>query len=261
MESSQLVKNLRFLMTRRMETTNAVAVSSGIKASTLMRLLDGSSAAPRNSTLQALAIHFGVNPEQLLKADLSAKTVQLVEHKSVSEPISLLNEKEIFQIYFWNEADTTEDKDPFYYRLTNDRTWIPAPPDQKLIDLIKDKSEAPLPPVFAFKIKSYAMAPTFCRGDILYICFTPTEAEINNDGKIVRFSTPKDIKNGDFVLAFGRNNSDDKKTHGYLVVRQFFQDDTSDKNFLLTVNPNWPGERSLICERIIGKIVGLYRKF
>lgn len=260
MKSTQLVKNLRYLMEKRMETANAVAVSSGIKASTLMRLLDGSSAAPRNSTLQALAIHFGVGPEMLLKADLSVEVAELVEHKSVSEPISLLEEHEVFQLYHWNEADTTEGS-IFYRRLSNDRTWLPPPPDQELIDLIKESSEDVLPPIFAFKVKGQAMAPTINDGDIVFVRYTPTNGIFDEDGELVGFTTPNEIKSGHLVLAYCGKKDRNDKTHARMVVRQYCPDDTSDNEYLLSTNPDWPGERSLLCERIIGKIVGRYTKF
>lgn len=262
MESSQLVKNLRFLMEKRMETANAVAVSSGIKASTLMRLLDGTSAAPRNSTLQALAVHFGVHPEKLLKADLSVEVEELVEHKSVSEPISLLDEQEVFQIYHWNEADTTESNSLYYRRLSNNRTWIPAPPDQELIDLIKEKSDDLLPPIFAFKVKGNAMLPRLNDGDIVYVRYTPTDGFFDDEGHLRGFTTPEEVKSGDFVLAYvSKKDEGTKKTRGHMVVRQFCPGDACESDYLLSTNPDWPGDRSLVCERIIGKVVGLFSKF
>lgn len=263
MESSQLVKNLRFLMEKHSETTNAVAVSSGIKASTLMRLLDGSSAAPRNSTLQALAMHFGVTPGALMKLDLSVEAEELVEHKNVSEPISLLMEDEVFQVYYWNEEDTAKENTFSYRRLSNDRTWISAPPDQELIDLIKEESDALLPAIFAFTVKGNAMAPTLSDGDIVYVRYTPTEPMFDQEGDMLGFFTPNEVKNGDFVLAYGsKKDEETKKTRGYMVVRQFCKGDTTSfDDYLVSTNPDWPGERSLICERIIGKIVGRYTKF
>lgn len=262
MESSQLVKNLRFLMDKRMETANAIAVSSGIKASTMMRLLDGTSAAPRNSTLQALAMHFGVNPGALLTVDLSTQAEELVEHKSVSEPISLLNEHEAFYLYHFNEADTATENSFSSRRLTSDRTWLPAPPDQELIDLIKEKSDDLLPPIFAFKVNGDAMAPTFRDGDVLYVRFTFTEGIFSDEGKLVGFTTPDEIKSGDFVLAYSsKKDENTKRMRRHMVVRQFCPDDTGENDFLLAINPDWPGERSLICERLVGKIVGRYTKF
>ena len=117
MESSQLVKNLRFLMEKHSETANAVAVSSGIKASTLMRLLDGSSAAPRNSTLQALAMHFGVHANMLEKGDLTKEDFEPVEYKNISEPIPLLNEEDVFKVFHWNGTDSIGEKCHFHSKV------------------------------------------------------------------------------------------------------------------------------------------------
>ena len=264
MESSQLVKNLRFLMEKRMETANAVAVSSGIKASTLMRLLDGSSSAPRNSTLQALAMHFGVNPEKLLKAKLSIEIEELVEHKNITEPVSLLTEKEVFLVYCWNEADTTDNEDKLYKRLSNDRTWLPAPPDQELIDVIKSNPNSILSPIFAFKVKGDAMAPTFCDGDIVFVRYSMDDRFLKDAPPelIKRLPENIQIKNGDFVLGWTLQHlSDSEKKCGSVVVRQYCEDDVTEERFLLSTNPNWPGERVLKCHQLIGKIVGLYRKF
>ena len=262
MESTQLVKNLRFLMEKRMETANAVAVRCGVKASTMMRLLDGTSAAPRNSTLQALAMHFGVHPDKLSKADLSLEVEELVEHKSLSEPIPLLDEMEVFQIYHWNGSDTTDENGYLYRPLSKNRTWLPAPPDQEIIDLIKDSSESVVPPIFAFKVKGNAMAPKICDGDIVFVLYTRTDGCYDDEGRLRAFTTPDVVENGDFVLSYFSKKDD--KTDDYevrMVVRQFCPGDSSDNDYLVATNPDWPGERSLICERIIGKVLSFYRKF
>ena len=267
MESTQLVKNLRFLMEKRMETANAVAVSCGVKASTMMRLLDGTSAAPRNSTLQALAMHFGVNPEKLLKSDLSIEVEELIEHKNVTEPISLLSEVEVYQIYCWNESDTTEpvSNDPYslYRRLSNDRTWIPAPPDPELIDIIKQNSDSVISPIFAFTVKGDAMAPTFCEGDIVFVRYVPSETPLFAGSPEYDARQPENVrvKNGDYVLGYAYETQSDKKMRGRIIVRQYFEDDMSNKKCLLATNPNWPGERSHVCRAVLGKIVGRYTKF
>lgn len=259
MERSQLVKNLCFLMEKRRETANAVAVSCGLKASTLTRLLDGSSSAPRNSTLQALAIHFGVHPNMLEKGDLSTATEELFEHKSLSEPVPLLTEEEVIKIYYLNEEDTAKGNFFSHLRPTGERKWVPAPACQELIDLIKESSDSLLAPIFAITIEGDAMAPKFTDGDIVYILYTPTDAYFDDEGNLSCFSTPDEIKSGDFVLAFTSNKEEQKETDnqlGNMLLRQFCPGDASSKkDFLLTTNPDWPGDRTLICERIIGKPV------
>lgn len=258
MESSQLVKNLRFLMEKRMETANAVAVSCGIKASTMMRLLDGSSAAPRNSTLQALAIHFGVAPESLLNADLSVDVAKFIENKSASEPIPLLNEENIFKIYHWNGTDTIGAKGKFFRPLTGHRNWIPAPPIQEIIDLIRENENPDVSPVFALKITGNAMAPTFCDGDLVYVRHTPTSISGDSD----EFSIPDDVQDGDMVLAYCFfQSSDESRPHGHMVVREFCRDDITGHHFLIATNPKWSGRPAVDCSRVIGKVVGRYTQF
>lgn len=263
MESSQLVKNLQFLMEKRMETPNAVAVSSGIMASTLTRLLDGSSAAPRNSTVQALAMHFGVHPDMLKTADLSVAAEILEENKTTTEPIPLLDEFEVRHVYLYNGVDTTTEKSTFYFPLpSNDRQWIPAPPDSDLIDLIKANADCPVSPIFAFIVKSNAMSPTFNEGDIVYIRYTPTVREVTNNNRFTRFITTDEIKSGDYVLGYYLEpDADEKNSKGHLLVRQYFEDEAAEFGSLISTNPNWPGRKSFPYTRIIGKLVGRYCKF
>lgn len=263
MESSQLVKNLQFLMGKHKESTNAVAVSCGIKASTLKRLLDGASAAPRNSTLQALAMHFGVHPDKLQDGDLSIQTGVLEENKTTTEPIPFLDEYEVLHIYLHNGIDTPKGQKTFYFPLpSNDRTWLPPPPDKDLIDLIRDNADCRVSPIFAYKVKSNAMSPTFNEGDTVFIRYTPTVREVTNNNHFTRFITTEDIKNGDYVLGyFLEDDADEKNSHGHLLVRQYFEDEASEFGCLVSTNPNWPGRKSFPCTRIIGKVVGCYTKF
>ena len=263
MESSQLVKNLRFLMEKRFETANAIANSTGVKASTITRLLDGTSTAPRNSTLQALAMHFGVHPDMLKTADLSVAAEILEENKTTTEPIPLLDEFEVRHVYLYNGVDTPKDKNIFYFPLPSEgRTWLPPPPDKDLIDLIRDNADCPVSPIFAFQVKSNAMSPTINEGDIVYIRYTPTIREVTNNSRFTSFITTDEIKSGDYVLGYYLEpDADEKNSHGHLLVRQYFEDEAAEFGSLVSTNPNWPGRKSFPYTRIIGKVVGRYCKF
>lgn len=94
---SKLSHNLKQLMTATQLTTSKLANATGIQQPTLHRILSGSIAEPRSSTLAPIAQYFQLSVEDLRNADLtewlshkvSAPTTSSVEVPGARSPFTI----------------------------------------------------------------------------------------------------------------------------------------------------------------------------
>lgn len=182
-ERDCLVSNLNYLRTTRGESVNSIAVSCGIKASTLSRFLSGEITSPRTATLASLANYFNLTPEELVGSDVSKlpKNRPPVDDKILrSTLIPLVTGAGAASLYFldlWPYKDSEHELAPL--------CWLPPPPDSKLINFInaRDEETSDKQPVFAFTVVGSAMKPSLSDGDLVY--FANAAVWQPKDGQIV----------------------------------------------------------------------------
>lgn len=214
-----LIKNL---------TANAVAVGSGLRPSTIARILAGEIDNPRTATVESIANFFGVHLEQLEdeKADFSLTQGKI----SFKERVPLIPASEVSFADIWGPSELKVGE-------LNETDWLPAPPDKSVISFLRNNEASERAEIIAFINEGNAMEPIIQKGDTLYVA-------LYREG----FLEPK---SGDIVLAL----------HDSVVIRQI-EVTESKEIFLRAINPNWPSGNSWIgigSYELKGKVVGLYR--
>lgn len=270
-ERGRLVNNLNYLRMSRGESVNSIAVSCGIKASTLSRFLSGEIASPRTTTIASLANYFNLTTEQLIGCDVSKlpKNRPPADEKILrSTLIPLVTGAGAANLYFldlWPYKDSEHELAPL--------CWLPPPPDSKLISFIntQDEEASDKQPVFAFTIVGSAMKPSLSDGDLVY--FANAAIRAPKDGQIVlvrrvkeKFKEKSEERDRFFMNKFGEpDGTTEPPEIAEYLVRKLVKDDRG--NFFLKAT--FLGEQNselialqigkgLFDDQILGVAVGKY---
>ena len=195
-----------------------------IKQSTLFRIQSGATKDPRRSTLEPFAEWAGVSVSDLFEKDFR----QLGSSTG-----------------FDNNVDLSQ-KIPLEGRPIPVISWVAAGSLSSIETVLKDTEiDEWLPPNkdcgksgYGLKVTGMSMSPFFLPDDRIYV-----------NPEVQTF----DLQTGDLVIiaCYGETEATFKK----LIIE-------GDNKYLQPLNPNWPEQIIKLSEdcRLVGKVVGLYRK-
>lgn len=195
-----------------------------IKQSTLFRIQSGATKDPRRSTLEPFAEWAGVSVSDLFEKDFR----QLGSSTG-----------------FDNNVDLSQ-KIPLEGRPIPVISWVAAGSLSSIETVLKDTEiDEWLPPNkdcgksgYGLKVTGMSMSPYFLPDDRIYV-----------NPEVQTF----DLQTGDLVIiaCYGETEATFKK----LIIE-------GDNKYLQPLNPNWPEQIIKLSEdcRLVGKVVGLYRK-
>lgn len=84
---NRLAENVAALLKLRDMSENALAKATGIPQPTINRIVKGESREPRQSNIEAIAAHFGLQPSELLKSSPEDAVKLATLQRRVAEPI------------------------------------------------------------------------------------------------------------------------------------------------------------------------------
>lgn len=232
------IKNFRYLVDRSGLSLYEVAKKANLDYTTVYRILKSKqSNEPRARTRAVVARVFGVDPSAMSRTTFDHDTPFKVlpdeeiptQHSSPSrskEDIPLAKSTYALQVLAILDDDLPVDSDGLF----ETESWLPPLPfhskeEQKLV---------------AIKAVGNALAPMILEGDLVYL---DQVTEPKKTG----------VKNGNLVLAVAKGADS-------LVLRKLVIDDMG-QQWLMATNPDWPGQRSVACEQIVGIVTAIARQF
>ena len=233
-------RNFELLQTRSGLSWFEIARRADIDYATIYRMMNSKDGySPRSRTRERLAYVFGVDANAMRNTLFDDETPMKVRDKGdlpqedyQFNPERIPLAKSTYALDFLSILDddlpSTDDG------LFVTEKWLPPLPfqtkeDQRLI---------------AIKAIGNALAPSILEGDLVYLDKV-TERDV------------EDVKNGDFVLAVADSNPNGPRN---IVLRKLVIDDMG-QQWLMATNPDWPGQRSVACEQVVGVVIAIARQF
>jgi len=213
-----------FLEKHRTNPNDLEQKNPRIKQSTLFRIQSGATKDPRRSTLEPFAEWAGVSVSDLFEKDFRqlSKDLAFDNNVDLSKPIS------------------------FEGRPVPVISWVAAGSFSSIETVLRDAEvDEFLPPIkecgkngYGLVVTGYSMSPKFEPEDRIYV---------NPDFQV------SDLKTGDLVIVACLG--DTEATFKQLVIE-------GSTMFLQPLNPKWDEKVIKLSEgcRLVGKVVGLYRK-
>jgi SOS-response transcriptional repressor LexA len=195
-----------------------------IKQSTLFRIQSGATKDPRRSTLEPFAEWAGVSVSDLFEKDFRqlGSSTGFDNNVDLSQKIPL--EGRPIPVISWVAAGSLSSIETVL-RDTEIDEWLPPN---------KDCGKSG----YGLKVTGMSMSPFFLPDDRIYV-----------NPEVQTF----DLQTGDLVIiaCYGETEATFKK----LIIE-------GDNKYLQPLNPNWPEQIIKLTEdcRLVGKVVGLYRK-
>ena len=213
-----------FLEKHRTNPNDLEQKNPRIKQSTLFRIQSGATKDPRRSTLEPFAEWAGVSVSDLFEKDFRqlSKDLAFDNNVDLSKPIS------------------------FEGRPVPVISWVAAGSFSSIETVLRDAEvDEFLPPIkecgkhgYGLVVTGYSMSPKFEPEDRIYV---------NPDFQVI------DLKTGDLVIVACLG--DTEATFKQLVIE-------GSTMYLQPLNPKWDEKVIKLSEgcRLVGKVVGLYRK-
>ena len=155
-----LSDNLKKLMEARGINSAQLAREASLQPSTIGRILDGTIEAPRLSTIKAIALRFGLEPEELVSEDAIYK-VRTGRYRT-GEWVPLASTMDLAITGYLGNLYAGDPSKKI-------KTWLPPCPDKKVLDFMKEKLDALSAEIYAYSAPDDALSPNIKSGDILYV--------------------------------------------------------------------------------------------
>lgn len=199
-----LEDNLQKLLTAKGLSPSAFARQIGLKPSTILRILSGTT-VPRPSTVATIANYFNISSNQLLGEDIDLVTFNQDTPIMTKRLVPLLDEESEFVSNVMGEIFSPD----------NAHSWVSLP-----FSVDSDNEE-----YAAVIAKDSALKPDIRVGDVVYLRFGINAIE--------------DIPDGSYVFAKAKKQKDSCP-----ILRKFVKGKNFDSSYLVSTNPEWPKEVS-----------------
>lgn len=231
-----LSDNLKKLMEVRGINSAQLAREASLQPSTIGRILDGTIESPRLSTIKAIALRFGLEPEELVSEDAIYK-VGTAKYRT-GEWIPQASNKDLAITGFIGNLYAGDPSEKI-------KIWLPPCPDRDVRALMKDKLDAASAEIYAYEAPDDALSPYIQPGDILYV-----QSLLNG---------PVDYKDGIYLI---RLNSDGN-TENYYFSPRLLKRVNNNMFYIRATSKDWPAGTewaSIDPDDVMGLVLGIYRK-